>query len=148
MWIPLGWAGSWGLQPRLIGGAAARQGQGWDLVLLPDTVPQGERATEGWPELGDTELWPVGPHRGRQGGRTPGSTGAAGSGLRAPEAGGNLSPTAGVTPGNGTHLCVCESASSLGMLPPTQGHREARSRPIAQPTLYEELKAAGSAQGS
>lgn len=47
-----------------------------------------------------------------------------------------------------TLVCVCESASSLGMLLPTQGHREARSRLMARPTLYEELKAAGSAQGS
>lgn len=39
---------------------------------------------------------------------TPRSIGAAGSGLRAPQAGGNPSPMAGVTPGNSTCLCLNE----------------------------------------
>lgn len=114
-------------------------------MLLP--APQGEGATEGWPQSGDTELRPVGPCKGWQGRRTPTSIGAANSGLRAPQAGGNLSPTARVTPGNGLCIPACESTSSLGMLLPTQEHRGSKSRSMAWPRLYEELKAAGEPRG-
>lgn len=78
---------------------------------------------------------------------TPGSAGAAGSGLKAPQAGGNPSPMARVTPGNGTRLRLNEP-QPWGCSRPPKGTGEARRRSMAWPRLHEDLKAAGRAQGS
>lgn len=125
-WIPLGWAGCWrGLEPSLLGwGSVPVQacrdvtGQGRNKARTccfsrsHPCMERGRPALGGLSREGDAALWAAGPRRGWQGGRTPKSTGAAGgiaagSRSKTPQVGGNPFPRAGVTPGDGAHVCVC-----------------------------------------